>query len=53
MRNILDLINERHGKEVIAIFRKYERLNMKICNFKKITEDSLSGAWVMTWYQWV
>ena len=34
MRNALVLINERFGKEALAIFRKYERLNMKICNFK-------------------
>ena len=34
MRNLLVLINERHGKEAITIFRKYERLNMKICDFK-------------------
>ena len=41
MRDLLDLINERHGKEAIAIFRKYERLNMKICNFKNHRRFSL------------
>ena len=43
MRNIMVLINERFRKEALAIFRKYERLNIEICDFK-IIEDSLSGA---------
>ena len=41
MRNLLELINNRFGKEAVNIFRKYERLNMKICDLKNNRRFSL------------
>ena len=34
MRNLLQIINKEYGKESLAIFRKWENLNMKICDYK-------------------
>ena len=32
MRTIIQIINQEYGKEALAIFRKWENLNMKMCN---------------------
>ena len=34
MRNISQIINWEHGKEALAIFRKWENLNMKMCDYQ-------------------
>ena len=34
MRNLIQIINQEYGKEALAIFRKWENLNMKTCNYK-------------------
>ena len=41
MRNLLKLINDRFGKEALAILRKYEGLNIKICDYKNHWRFSL------------
>ena len=41
MRNLLKLLNNRFGKEALAIFRKYENLDMKICDSKNHQRFSL------------
>ena len=43
MRNIPQLISKDFGKEVLTIFRKFESINMKICNYKNI-QRFLTGA---------
>ena len=34
MRNIIQIINQEYGKEALTIFRKWENLNMKICDYE-------------------
>ena len=34
MRNLIQIIIQEYGKEALAIFRKWENLNMKTCNYK-------------------
>ena len=41
MRNLIQIINREYGKEALAIFRKWENLNMKICNYKNHGRFSL------------
>ena len=41
MRNLLQIINREYGKEALAIFRKWENLNMKICDYKNHRRFSL------------
>ena len=41
MRNIIQIINQEHGKEALTIFRKWENLNMKICDYENHRRFSL------------
>ena len=34
MRNLIQITNQEYRKEALTIFRKWENLNMKICNYK-------------------
>ena len=41
MRTIIQIINQEYGKEGLAIFRKWENLNMKMCDFPNHRRFSL------------
>ena len=41
MRNIIEIINQEYGKEALAIFRKWEKLNMKMCDYENHRRFSL------------
>ena len=41
MRNLFQIIAWEYGKESLAIFRKWENLNMKICNYQNHRRFSL------------
>ena len=41
MRTIIQIINREYGKEALAIFRKWENLNMKTCNYQNHRRFSL------------
>ena len=43
IRNLLKLINEKFGKEALAIFRTYENLNIKICDHQRFSLRCLSN----------
>ena len=34
MRTIIQILNQEYGKEALTIFRKWENLNMKMCNYE-------------------
>ena len=34
MRKLIQIISQEYGKEALTIFRKWENLNMKTCNYK-------------------
>ena len=42
MGTIIQIINREYGKEALAIFRKWENLNMKMCNYENHRRFSLS-----------
>ena len=41
MRTIIQIINQEYGKEALPIFRKWENLNMKMCNYENHRRFSL------------
>ena len=41
MGTIIQIINREYGKEALAIFRKWENLNMKMCNYENHRRFSL------------
>ena len=41
MRNLIQIINREYGKEALTVFRKWENLNVKICNYKNDRRFSL------------
>ena len=41
MRTIIQIINQEYGKEALAIFRKWENLNMKMCDYENHRRFSL------------
>ena len=41
MRTIIQIINQEYGKEALNIFRKWENLNMKTCDYQNHRRFSL------------
>ena len=41
MRTIIQIINQEYGKETLTIFRKWENLNIKTCDYQNHRRISL------------